>query len=168
MNLLWSQFYFHEWHAIVIVKRPRIFPGILYVSSVLRFVSKKNKWKDQNNKIMTTFDLFCLLSSSYRYFFNLLVEMWRIDTKKQTQRLYIGVFCQHSFMYSQTCLRDPLHIMTSFVSRPYLFLPSAFPCIRPLYNDPLSNETNDRVLWVKILHRTTIRRLLSNRKLDNK
>jgi hypothetical protein len=26
----------------------------------------------------------------------------------------------------------------------------------------------DRVLWVKILHITTIRRLLSNRKLDNK
>ena len=71
-------------------------------------------------------------------------------------------------MYSQTCLSDPLYIMTSFVSRPYLFLPSVFPCIRPLYNNPLSNATNDRVLWVKILHITTIRELLSNRKWDNK
>ena len=74
------------------------------------------------------------------------------------------------YMYSQTCLSDPLYT-TSFVSRPYLFLPSVFPCIRPLYNDPLSNATNDpndRVLWVKILHITTIRGLLSNRKLDNK
>jgi hypothetical protein len=70
--------------------------------------------------------------------------------------------------YSQTCLSDHLYITTSFVSRPYLFLPSVFPCIRPLYSDPLSNVTNDRVLWVKILHITTIRRLLSNRKLDNK
>ena len=65
-------------------------------------------------------------------------------------------------VYSQTCLSDPLYIMTSFVSRPYLFLPSIFPCIRPLYNNPLSNE---RVLWVKILHITTIRGLLSNQKL---
>jgi hypothetical protein len=48
-------------------------------------------------------------------------------------------------------------LMTSFVSRPYLFLPSVLPCIRPLYNDPLSNTTNDRVLWVKILHITTIK-----------
>jgi hypothetical protein len=32
-----------------------------------------------------------------------------------------------------------------------------FPCIRPLYNDPLSNATNDRVLWVKILRITTIK-----------
>ena len=71
-------------------------------------------------------------------------------------------------IYSQTCLSDPLYITTSFVSRPYLFLPSVFPCIWPLYNDPLSNATNDRVLWVKILHTTTIRGLLSNRKLDNK
>jgi hypothetical protein len=70
--------------------------------------------------------------------------------------------------YSQTCLSDPLYITTSFVSRPHLFLPSIFPCITPLYNDPLSNATNDRVLWVKILHITTIRGLLSNRKLDNK
>jgi hypothetical protein len=30
------------------------------------------------------------------------------------------------------------------------------------------NATNDHVLWVKILHITTIRGLLSNRKLDNK
>ena len=70
--------------------------------------------------------------------------------------------------YSQTCLSDPLYITTSFVSQPYLFLPSVFLCIRPLYNDSLSNVTNDRVLWVKILHITTIRGLLSNRKLDNK
>jgi hypothetical protein len=54
-----------------------------------------------------------------------------------------------------TCLSDHLYITTSFVSRPYLFLPSVFPCIRHLYNDPLSNATNDRVLWVKILHITT-------------
>jgi hypothetical protein len=60
------------------------------------------------------------------------------------------------FIYS-----DPLYITTSFVSRPNLFLPCIFPCIRPLYNNPLSN---DCVLWVKILHITTIRRLLSNRK----
>jgi hypothetical protein len=65
--------------------------------------------------------------------------------------------------YNQTCLSDPFYITTSFVSRPYLFR-----CIRPLYNDPLSNATYDRVLWVKILHITTIRGLLSNRKLDNK
>ena len=72
--------------------------------------------------------------------------------------------------YSQTCLSDPLYINDFFFSRPYLFLPSVFPCIRPLYNDPLSNATNDRVLWVKILHITTIRGLhvLSNLKLDNK
>jgi hypothetical protein len=31
--------------------------------------------------------------------------------------------------YSQTCLSDPLYITTSFVSRPYLFLPSVFLCI---------------------------------------
>jgi hypothetical protein len=36
-----------------------------------------------------------------------------------------------------------------------LFLPSVFPYIQPLYNDPLSNATNDRVLWVKILHIAT-------------
>ena len=41
---------------------------------------------------------------------------------------------------SQTCLSDPLHITTFFVSRPHLFLPSIFPCILPLYNDPLSND----------------------------
>ena len=70
--------------------------------------------------------------------------------------------------YSQTCLSDPLYITSSFVSWPYLFLPSVFPCNRPLYNNPLSNATNDCVLWVKILHITTIRGLLSNRKLDNK
>jgi hypothetical protein len=63
-------------------------------------------------------------------------------------------------MYSQTCLSDPLYITTSFVSRPYLFLPSVSPCIQPLYNDPLSNTTNDRVLWVKILHITTIKRII--------
>jgi hypothetical protein len=57
--------------------------------------------------------------------------------------------------YSQTCLSDPLCITASFVSQPYLFLPSVFPYIRPLYNDPLSNAANDRVLWVKILHITT-------------
>ena len=50
--------------------------------------------------------------------------------------------------YVHNCLSDPLRITTSFVSRPYLFLPSVFPCIRPLYND--------RVLWVKIFHITTI------------
>jgi hypothetical protein len=75
------------------------------------------------------------------------------------------IFCYN--IYSQTCLSDPLYITTSFVSRPYLFLPCVFPCIQPLYNDPLSNATNDRVLWVNILHITTIRGLLSNRKLDN-
>ena len=67
--------------------------------------------------------------------------------------------------YSQTCLS--LRITTSFVSRPYVFLRSVFLCIRPLYNDPLSNAINDRVLCVNILHITTIRRLLSNQKLDN-
>ena len=70
--------------------------------------------------------------------------------------------------YSQTCLSDPLYITTSFVNRPYLFLPNVFPCIRPLYNDPLSNATYDRVLWVKIFHITTIGGLLSNWKLDNR
>jgi hypothetical protein len=49
-----------------------------------------------------------------------------------------------------------------------IFLPYLLIVIRPLYNDPLSNATNDHVLWVKILHITTTRRLLSNRKLDNK
>ena len=70
--------------------------------------------------------------------------------------------------YSQICLSEPLRITTSFVIRPYLFLPSVFPCIWPLYNNPLSNVTNYRVLWVKILHITTFRRLSSNRKIDNK
>ena len=72
----------------------------------------------------------------------------------------LEIFNNFHYRYSQTCLSDPLYIMTSFVSRPYLFLPSVFPCIRPLYND--------HVLWVKILHITIIKRLLSNRKLDNK
>jgi hypothetical protein len=53
----------------------------------------------------------------------------------------------------------------SFVSQPYLFLPSVFLCIRPLYNDPLSNATNDHVLWVKILRITTIRRLFNMKNL---
>ena len=106
---------------------------------------------------------FQVLSSDL--FVILLIEMY------EQERLV--VIYQKGSMYlvsahSQTCLSDPLCITTSFVSRPYLFLPSVFPCIRPLYNDPLSNATNDRVLWVKILHITTIRRLLSNRKLDNK
>lgn len=58
---------------------------------------------------------------------------------------------QRNLRYSQTCLNDPLHITTSFVIKPYLFLPSVFPCIRPLYNDSLSNTNNDRVLRLKIL-----------------
>ena len=66
-----------------------------------------------------------------------------------------NVDIKFSAHYSQTCLSDPLYITTSFVSRPYLFLTSVFPCIRPLYNNPLSNATNDHVLWVKILHITT-------------
>jgi hypothetical protein len=41
------------------------------------------------------------------------------------------------------------------------------PTFSRAFNDPLSNATNDRVLWVNILHITTIRGLLSNRKLDN-
>jgi len=69
--------------------------------------------------------------------------------------------------YSQTCLSDPLRIMTSFVIQPFLFLPSVFPCIWPLYNDSLSNATNECVRRLNILRITTIRRLLSNRKLDN-
>jgi hypothetical protein len=42
--------------------------------------------------------------------------------------------------YSQTCLSDPLYITISFVSRPYLFLPSDFLCIQPLYNDILATS----------------------------
>ena len=80
----------------------------------------------------------------------------------------LEIFNNFHYRYSQTCLSDPLYITTSFVSRPYLFPLSVFPCIQPLYNDQLSNATNDRVLWVKILHITIIKRLLSNRKLDNK
>jgi hypothetical protein len=45
------------------------------------------------------------------------------------------------YTYSQTCLSDSLCITTSFVIRPYLFLPSIFLCIWPLYNDYLSNAT---------------------------
>jgi hypothetical protein len=58
-------------------------------------------------------------------------------------------------IYIQICLSDPLHITSSFVIRPYLFLPSVFLCILPLYSDSLSNMTNDRVLWLKILCITT-------------
>jgi hypothetical protein len=31
-------------------------------------------------------------------------------------------------VYNITCLSDPLRITTSFLIRPYLFLPSIFPC----------------------------------------
>jgi hypothetical protein len=63
-----------------------------------------------------------------------------ICIRKQQHRYKLSVFCR--------------------TNQSYWFLPSVFPCIRPLYNDPLSNATNDHVLWVKILHIMTIRRLL--------
>jgi hypothetical protein len=63
------------------------------------------------------------------------------------------------YLLSNFRFDNNLCITASFFSQSYLFLPSVFPCIRPLYNDPLSNATNDHVLWVKILHITTIRRL---------
>jgi hypothetical protein len=51
--------------------------------------------------------------------------LWHIIEKySMTQTL--------AMKYSQTCLSDHLYITTSFVSRLYLFLPSVFPCIRPL------------------------------------
>jgi hypothetical protein len=87
----------------------------------------------------------------FRYFSRLndkknpkeVMEIWKVDVLR----------------YSQTCLSDPLRITTSFVIQPYLFLPNVF---------PLSNATNDRVLWLKILCITTIRRLLSNQNIINK
>ena len=112
------------------------------------------KYKFDCNLYVQPKDKICL------YYFDLTFYLWHILFK-----IFFTIFYLTN---SQTRLSDPLYITTSFVSRPYLFLPSVFPCIRPLYNDPLSNATNDRVLWVKILHITTIRGLLSNRKLDNK
>ena len=55
---------------------------------------------------------------------------------------------------SQICLSDPHRITTSFVIRLYLFLPSVFLCILPLYSDSLSNAINDCVLRLNILHCT--------------
>ena len=66
---------------------------------------------------------------------------------------------KYNCTYSQTCLSDPLHITTSCVIRPNLFLPCVFPFIWPLYNDPLSNATNDHVFRVVVDWKSCVERL---------
>jgi hypothetical protein len=159
-------------------------------SSLLKLLGQMNwnlvgsiYWRSSIKKAITGNSCFksCLLISLSQMNWNLVGSIYRrfcIKFPQSTMKgewahwasSYLDFYLAREIKYRQACLSDPLYIMTSFVSQPYLFLHSVFPCIRPLYNDPLSNATNDRVLWVTILHITvtTIRRLLSNRKLDNK
>ena len=121
--------------------------------------------------VSANFSLWNVMSDIlFKYISDTREELWNTmngPIKNCLKENFIFLFILR-FIYSETCLSNPLYITTSFVSRPYLFLPCVFLCIQHLYNDPLSNATNDRVLWVTILHITTIRGLLSNRKLDNK